>query len=298
MAKDPSTLLIDLYKKDKLGPLYIIRPPVLMQQVDSASSTSKKEQANLTSTWAHNLSIEILKLEKGISDPEAKELEELGASDLYHIKKDSDHKEYKVEEQSTNDFIKAHSYPPLEFKYKIIAVHEADKITERIANKWLKTLEEPLTNVVTLFLTNSNKALLQTIESRAITLRLLPETSDKKLEILPEDKESFSEFLNRNLQGETPLNRIVTDTQKKNLSKFIQSPNRTHFFLDSLKGSRHLQHELYKICQTYAQTRSKGPRDLAHWLEESAWFDKASTYNNAPSERFLGLLQLVQQIED
>lgn len=285
MACDPCNILLNLHNKNKLGPLYIIRPPILGDNLEK----------NDPNQWIHSFFHKLISNNKNCSPEQAVELETLGVSDLYHIKKNKDHKEYKVEEESVLEFIKAHSYPPLEFPYKIIAVHEADKLSEKISNKWLKTLEEPLSHVTTLFLTSSNRPLLKTIESRAITLRLSP---DESVTIeAPESQENFPQYLQRLLQGEGKLAQTVSETQKKHLLKYTKSPEKIHHFLDSLKGSRPLQSELYKVFQSYVEVKAPGPRLMGQWLEETQWFEEAATYNNAPQERFVGLLQLVQSIE-
>lgn len=61
---------------------------------------------------------------------------------------------------------------PYSSKYKIYIIDEAEKMTEQAQNALLKTLEEPPAYGIILLLTNNSSALLPTILSRCITLKL------------------------------------------------------------------------------------------------------------------------------
>ncbi len=61
---------------------------------------------------------------------------------------------------------------PYSSKYKIYIIDEAEKMTEQAQNALLKTLEEPPFYGMILLLTNNLSALLPTILSRCITLKL------------------------------------------------------------------------------------------------------------------------------
>ncbi|MFU0827751.1 MAG: DNA polymerase III subunit delta' [Lachnoclostridium sp.] len=70
--------------------------------------------------------------------------------------------------QVNNDIpIKPYSSP-----YKIYIIDEAEKLTEAAQNALLKTIEEPPAYAVLILLTNNLSALLPTILSRCITLKL------------------------------------------------------------------------------------------------------------------------------
>lgn len=77
--------------------------------------------------------------------------------------------------QINNDIqVKPYSSP-----YKIYIIDEAEKLTEAAQNALLKTIEEPPAYAVLILLTNNLSALLPTILSRCITLKL--KTVDKEL---------------------------------------------------------------------------------------------------------------------
>ncbi|MCP1102467.1 DNA polymerase-3 subunit delta' [Aequitasia blattaphilus] len=71
---------------------------------------------------------------------------------------------------------------PYKSEYKVYIMPEADKMTEQAQNALLKTLEEPPSYVIFLLLTSNAKALMSTITSRCVILRLrnIKETLIKK----------------------------------------------------------------------------------------------------------------------
>ncbi len=70
---------------------------------------------------------------------------------------------------------------PYRSEYKIYIVDEAEKMTAQAQNALLKTLEEPPAFVVILLLASSEEALLPTILSRCVRLKLRP-LSDQAIE--------------------------------------------------------------------------------------------------------------------
>ena len=63
---------------------------------------------------------------------------------------------------------------PYESRYKIYIVNEASKLTPQAQNALLKTLEEPPAYAVILLLADNAEALLPTVRSRCVRLRLTP----------------------------------------------------------------------------------------------------------------------------
>ncbi len=63
---------------------------------------------------------------------------------------------------------------PYRSEYKIYIVDEAEKMTPQAQNALLKTLEEPPSYVIILLLTANEEALLPTILSRCVRLKLMP----------------------------------------------------------------------------------------------------------------------------
>lgn len=69
---------------------------------------------------------------------------------------------------------------PNESKKKVFIITEGEKLSVDSQNKFLKTLEEPLDNIVTIILTANANALLKTTTSRCQTLQIQP-VSNKDL---------------------------------------------------------------------------------------------------------------------
>ncbi len=100
---------------------------------------------------------------------------------------------------------------------KFVIIPEAHRITEILANKWLKVLEEPPVTA-TIFLLNPRRIkLLPTIQSRALPLRI-PQKRDKH------DETEWKEFL--------------TQTKELGLSKFLETfskgPRSLSFWVEEL----------------------------------------------------------------
>ncbi|MDF2473931.1 MAG: hypothetical protein K0R21_1713 [Anaerocolumna sp.] len=73
---------------------------------------------------------------------------------------------------------------PYNSPYKIYIIDDAEKLTEQAQNALLKTIEEPPRYAVILLLTNNLNALLPTILSRCVTLKLQGVDKDKLKEFL------------------------------------------------------------------------------------------------------------------
>ena len=116
--------------------------------------------------------------------------------DILLITSDPEKRSYKWEELS--GIYKFLNHAPLEWNQKIIYIADAHKITEIVANKLLKVLEEPPI-ACTFFISNPlKKSLLHTIESRAIHLRLPMNDNDVANSAINDDDE-FATISNMSL---------------------------------------------------------------------------------------------------
>ncbi len=73
---------------------------------------------------------------------------------------------------------------PYNGRYKIYIISDAEKMTVQAQNAILKTIEEPPEYVIVLLLTANDRALLDTIRSRCVTLNLKPVPDDVVKEYL------------------------------------------------------------------------------------------------------------------
>ncbi len=74
----------------------------------------------------------------------------------------------EIREQVNNDVM----VKPYAGKYKVYIIPDADKMTEQAQNAILKTIEEPPAYAVIILLTENVEALLPTIQSRCVMLKL------------------------------------------------------------------------------------------------------------------------------
>jgi DNA polymerase-3 subunit delta' len=108
--------------------------------------------------------------------------------DFYHIQP----KGSSIKIEQIRSIQEKLSFASFEGNYRIILMHDADKMTEEAANSFLKLLEEPPPAIVFILLTSMPAAILPTILSRCVEVRFLasasqtvnPETDAKKLKAI------------------------------------------------------------------------------------------------------------------
>lgn len=278
-----SEIILKSYKEGKLAPLYILR-----------SQTPSYGQTPISlKNWTLELASKLLAQHFQLEIEQAKAKAEIGHSDLLFVTKEKENKSYKAEERGVVEFLKAHEHPPLELKHKLIFVHEADKLTPLLANRWLKTLEEPNENVTTFLLVEGNLPLLQTIESRAITLRIRNTTSslDERKEI----PENFHQFILEETENNLTIQENLTETQLGQLKKAAKN-EQFHSYLDFTKAGHHCEYLLYNLAMEFVTHSELRGQSSERVLEEIKWFQKTKTYNNPQSDRIIGLLQAITTV--
>lgn len=279
-----SDILLKAYQKGTLAPLYILR---------SQTAQWGQEEIDLDS-WTQNLASEILASQFSLSAEQARNKVEIGHSDLLFVHKDPDHKNYKAEEQGIIEFLKAHEYPPLELKQKCIFVHDADKLTPLLANRWLKTLEEPNENITTFLVIDGNAPLLETIESRAITFRIknLSKTNQEKKDL----PESFHTFVAQELSENKRIKDSLTEAQAGALQKAAEQ-QKIHHYLDFTRNGHHCEELLYHLVMEYATHSDLHGHGADNLLHEIQWYQQTKIYNNPQADRIIGLLQAVTTLD-
>lgn len=123
-------------------------------------------------------------------------------------------KDYTIEDAAVLE--KFFSWNAVQSKRKFVVIPEAHRITQTLANKWLKVLEEPPVPA-TIFLLNPRRIkLLPTIQSRSLTLRLPRKRADHDssewMEFLGAVKGlGLAEFLDQFVKGDRPLSFWVEE---------------------------------------------------------------------------------------
>lgn len=90
-----------------------------------------------------------------------------------------------------------------ESEYKVYAIREAERLTEEAQNALLIFLEEPPKNVVIFLLTSSAASLLETVRSRAVTLRMQIFSNAEIVDYLSKHRDMIGGI------GKTELNAVA-----------------------------------------------------------------------------------------
>ncbi len=117
---------------------------------------------------------------KLFADPEgliSKRIREQAHPDVRWAGADPAEKSIKIE--TIRDIIHWAFMKPYEGLWKVCIIKGAERLTEEGANAFLKTLEEPPPQTVFLLLVENRTHLLETIQSRAFEIRLMPHFSDE-----------------------------------------------------------------------------------------------------------------------
>ncbi|MFG1486965.1 hypothetical protein ABMA77_12865 [Halobacteriovorax sp. RZ-1] len=190
------------YKESKLAHFYTL-------QTGGHSEVSKKD--TLLEKWANDFIINILAYENGWEIDHAKEVLERGHEDILFVS--TDQKTYKVTDDSIEEFFNFIRFRPSKLKYSFSIFKQSQKITQILANKLLKTLEEPPEGHIFIFIKSNDEKTLPTIDSRTIKVNILGKT-DSQNEVTQEL--SFRDYVAKNCEDEQ-LVEILTKIERNNL---------------------------------------------------------------------------------
>ena len=221
--------------------------------------------------------IDVIQTEKNISRESAKSQLQLGHGDVLYITKSDKGQEYTLKSGDFDPFFNFLSYKNLELKQRFIIVENAHLIGKTLANKLLKSLEEPTPDTTIFFLTDSTSHMLDTILSRAIKWTLRDENM------------MHQEFIG--LKSKVQLIQYLCKGSKRSeiIGKYLNGDIPLHELLD--KASKKSDYEeLFKIlinALTETQYFDKSKESL---LNQMKWWSKARKYHNSPQETLINLL--------
>ncbi|MGE3608097.1 MAG: hypothetical protein AB7I27_00820 [Bacteriovoracaceae bacterium] len=189
-------ILLEKSKKNQLGHFYLL-------ETTKDSSMANDELQKFVHLFIKNYYQQIENHKQSIDNL-------MDHPDVFVLEsKDSEHGYYTVEE--SEGLARFLEFKAVQSKRKFAVIKDAHRINTIVANKWLKLLEEP-TSEVTIFLLNPRRQkLLDTIHSRAIHLRLpIPTPSiDKRIltDFIRSAKEiGLAKFIETNSKNEFDLN--------------------------------------------------------------------------------------------
>lgn len=101
---------------------------------------------------------------------------ERGHEDILVV--ETEEKSYKVSDKKIEEFFNFIRFKPSKLKYCITIFRESQKVSQILANKLLKTLEEPPEGHLFIFLKSSSEKSLATIDSRTINISIQNSSND------------------------------------------------------------------------------------------------------------------------
>ena len=159
-----NTLLHKKALSDKLAQVYLV------SATDSAHAVA----------WAHDLKNQFTTIEDH--------------PDVYWVERSTTENDYKVDSTSIKGMLKFINFKAIELKKRLIFFTDAHLMSDIVANKLLKVLEEMPESIALFLLVPDGESLLATVESRSIKLRLPKKHSDSPHELV--DYSSVFELIN------------------------------------------------------------------------------------------------------
>ena len=104
---------------------------------------------------------------------------------------------------SAREIITFLDFAPLEARYKIVIIDDADTMNIQTQNALLKTIEEPPPNTIMFFIVHTKSAILPTIQSRSCILKALTPLSIESPEEVHEKKDYRLDFMSTDSLVET-----------------------------------------------------------------------------------------------
>ena len=158
--------------------------------------------------------------------------------------------------------LSSHTYiSPNELDLKIYIINEADKMTVAAQNAFLKTLEEPVTDVMYFLICENSQMLLPTIISRAPVIRTSPLS-----------KSDLFHFLKNKIPSNADVDEIVALSDKR-MGIALNYINDE----EALTEKRQVRENIYKFLDLFTQKTQKS--------DIFSYFSDYSDRNNAEIER-------------
>lgn len=195
---------------------------------------------------------------------------------------------YSVQDERFKEILNSNDSKPHLLKKRIIVLERADLLTNIIANKLLKTLEDASEYNLFIFINSQSKSLLQTIKSRAITLRINANDHGKEYIFAGQDIEKWSK---------NTLQAFQNHEQKENIEKLIEllvqylkEQISVSDFLEELKSLKCEEDLIYNLLSQYLMLKTQSFQESLHNIETLRWWEQQKTFNNSLNSRVQNLL--------
>lgn len=273
---DLAQILFTKYQQKQLAHFYII-----------STSNHEVHREERLASWIQDFLLKVIMTEKGLNEESAKNVLSLGHGDILEIRKESATDRYVVDD--FEELLYFQNYYNFEFSHRFAIVHNAQQIGDTVANKLLKTLEEPRPGTTIFFLNSSGQNFLPTIRSRAIELKLPVENNGIKINEQTGLKSRAEQI--EWLRQEAQL-RAITPAFFAPLIQYLCGELSPQEFLNNKKIEKEDWNKLFLLLIDLQRLSKSDFKSKETLLNELQWFQKAQVFNQPVWERFLGLTQL------
>lgn len=279
MKFDLSKVLKDSFYKKKLSPFYILKP---------APQTSAPRE--FISHWLETLLGDLIATQKNLNNNHGKEIVKQGHADIFWPRREDETKNYNLKDGELSQLFSFMEYGALELPWRFAVIEDPHKLSTTYLNKLLKTLEEPAANTSVIFLDHETTQFLDTIHSRAVEFTIVDESTIGKWETPPKSINT-KEWLERrkelypNVLGHKELGPMIEG--------FFDKGQGLGELIEKVKYIKGCDREIAGLIVEYETDRPGRYKQKEKLCHELAWFEESKTFNNAPWERVLGLLCVV-----
>ena len=268
----PLKALLQRYKDRKLAHFYTLT-------TGGQLSSAKKDQ--ILNEWVSNLLVNILSHENNWDLEHARKSLELGHEDILNV--ETDEKSYKVSDNAISAFFNFIRFRPSKLNYSITIFKQSQKISQILANKLLKTLEEPPEGHIFIFLKSSDEEALATIESRTIKINI--QNNEESSSANFNEQGSFRDFLEVKCDDEE-LKETLNATKQGSLN--------LEQLKDLIKSKPEREATLHRLIASYVSNSTEFNYSQ---VQECLDVISASTYeipfNGAAKSRMTRLIQFI-----
>ncbi len=220
--------------------------------------------------WQETLLQEIFALERGVAATHS----DIQHPDIIRIRPEDAGRKYTEKHPEIVEWLRTKDYLPLEFRYRLILIENADLLPEEFQNKLLKLLEEPPERNLILMTRIRPVSLLETVESRALKLILPGPHKTQNTATTSAVPTEFCDYLQTN--PSPSMADLAHPLRQKEW----------HLFLDAMKDGEDSERQLVRALLEFEALQPASYARKARLLRNLKWFEESQTFNNSPAERW------------
>lgn len=203
-----------------------------------------------------------------------------------------DERAYSHNDERFEEIFKMNDFRPMQLKKKIIVLEKCYLISNTLANKLLKTLEDASEHILFLFMNPGQKKLLDTIRSRALTLTLGAGEENNSWKI--EKGLPFSEWIKKYQQMLKTTDEQVSSIE--NMGKVLSEYNERKINLinciDQIREDKSAEDATFKILHEWMNYSADTYQKSLNYQNALAWWEEQKIYHNSSASRLENLINL------